>query len=285
MKRFPLYLLLTLPFCAFSELNEDQTPPAITVYTQFEHPYSTISIDTMREELRAIMSPLGLDFTWRDLSRSHGNEVSVELVVVTFKGTCEMDDGRTARGKQELSGWTHMSDGAILPFSDVDCDKIRRFISPEVRSMDRKDRDLTYGRAIGRVLAHELYHIFTNTTRHASWGVAKAFYTSKELASVQFQFQEKDTNALRTGKLGRYCATVALRCWDSPGRNSKANQRSEFFLFRLTAAQMIRDRVIVKYSALLTYIQQTYTGQLNDHYFFKTSQPARPARRNPKPGP
>ena len=67
--------------------------------------------------------------------------------------------------------------------------------------MDRKDRDLTYGRAIGRVLAHELYHIFTNTTRHASWGVAKVFYSSKELASVQFQFQEKDTKALRTGKL------------------------------------------------------------------------------------
>ena len=201
MKRVPLCLLLAFPFCAFSELKEDKTPPAITVYTQFEHPYSAISIDTMREELGAIMSPLGLDFTWRDLNRSRGNEVSVELVVVTFKGTCEMDGGMTGRGETGALGWTHMSDGTILPFSDVDCDKIRRFISPEVRSLDRKDRDLAYGRAIGRVLAHELYHVFTNTTRHASWGVAKAFYTSKDLVSVQFEFQEKDTKALRSGKL------------------------------------------------------------------------------------
>jgi hypothetical protein len=94
-----------------------------------------------------------------------------------------------------------MSDGAILPFSDVDCDKIRRFIASDVRSLEAGTREIVYGRAVGRVLAHELYHVFTNTTRHASWGVAKAFYTSRDLVSDQFRFEEKDTKALRTGKL------------------------------------------------------------------------------------
>ena len=105
MKRFPLYLLLTLPFCAFSELNEDQTPPAITVYTQFEHPYSAL-FDRHHERGTASdhESP-GSGFHWRDLSRSHGNEVSVELVVVTFKGTCEMDYGGR-RGSRGFRGET-----------------------------------------------------------------------------------------------------------------------------------------------------------------------------------
>jgi hypothetical protein len=201
MKRALLVLSLAFPFCALSELKEDNTPPAITVYTQFNHPYSAISMDTMREELGVIMRPLGLDFTWRDLNSSHGNEVSVELVVVTFKGSCEMDGGMRVNGETGALGWTHMSDGAILPFSDIDCDKIRRFISPEVKNLDKADRDLAYGRAVGRVLAHELYHIFTNTTKHASWGVAKAYYTSKDLVATQFEFQEKDTKALRSGKL------------------------------------------------------------------------------------
>ena len=201
MKRAPLFILLAFPFCALSESKEGKTPPAITVYTQFEHPYAAGSIEIMREELEAIMSPLGLDFTWRDLERSHGNEVSVELVVVTFKGRCEMTVPVNALGETGALGWTHISDGSILPFSDVDCDKIRRFIAPEVRSLDQEERDAVYGRAVGRVLAHELYHVFTNTTRHASWGVAKAFYTSRDLASAQFHFQEKDTNAFRAGKL------------------------------------------------------------------------------------
>lgn len=201
MKRALLVLSIAFPFCALSELRKDNTPPAITVYTQFDHPYSAISMDTMREELGAIMRSLGLHFTWRDLSGSYGNEVSVELVVVFFKGSCEMDSAMKGSGETGALGWTHMSDGAILPFSDIDCDKIRRFISPEVESLDRTDRDLAYGRAVGRVLAHELYHVLTNTTKHAPWGVAKAYYTSQDLVATQFEFQEKDTKALRSGKL------------------------------------------------------------------------------------
>jgi hypothetical protein len=201
MKRFSLYLMLALPFCARSESKEEKTPPAITVYTQFQQEYSTTAMDTMRQELGAIMSPLGLEFTWRDLNATRGNEVSVELVVVTFKGKCEMSGDSHPSGETGALGWTHISDGAILPFSDVDCDKIRRFIGSDVRALDQKDRDIAYGRAVGRVLAHELYHVFTNTTRHASWGVAKAYYTSHDLVSEKFQFQEKDTTALRSGKL------------------------------------------------------------------------------------
>lgn len=201
MKRASLYLLLAFPFCASSELKENKTPPAITVYTQFDHGYSAGAMDVMRQELGAIMAPLGLEFTWRDLATSRGNEVSIELVVVTFKGLCEMSVDYRYTGETGALGWTHMSDGAVLPFSDVDCDKIRRFINPEIKTLEPADRDAVYGRAVGRVLAHELYHVFTNTTRHASWGVAKAFYTPKDLVSDKFQFQEKDTTALRTGKL------------------------------------------------------------------------------------
>ena len=195
------FFLLAIPICAWSEMREDSAPPEVTVYTQFEHPSSAISVATMKEELDDIMGPLGLDFTWRDLHASSGNEVSVELVVVSFKGTCQMSEGVPTGNESGPLGWTHMSDGAILPFSDVDCDKIRRFIAPETRSLDPARRDLVYGRAMARVLAHELYHIFTNTTRHAAWGVAKGFYTSRDLVADEFHFQEKDTNALRAGKL------------------------------------------------------------------------------------
>ena len=203
MKPASCYLFLLLAFspCALSEWKEDTTPPAVTVYTQFDHPYSAVSVEQMKQELGTLMGPLGLEVTWRDLRASRGNEVSVELVVVTFKGTCQMDDAIPSSGETGALGWTHVSDGSILPFSDVDCDKIRRFVAPEMRSMEPAKRDVGYGRAMGRVLAHELYHVFTNTTKHASWGVAKAFYTPRDLVAEQFQFQEKDNKALRSGKL------------------------------------------------------------------------------------
>ena len=203
MKRAPWYLSLLLATPCATSQTQDNLPPAITVYTQFDHPAAAAPLDEMTREMESIMNPLGLGFTWRSLDSVHGNEVSAELVVVTFRGKCQMQDEVTAGhpGENGALGWTHMSDGIVLPFSEVDCDKIRHFIAVEIRGRDTTAREIAYGRAMGRVLSHELYHVFTNTTRHASWGVAKSCYSSRDLVSDKFQFQEKDTNALRSGKL------------------------------------------------------------------------------------
>ena len=73
-------------------------------------------------------------------------------------------------------GWTHVSDGAILPFSEIDCDRIREFVQKELLYWKPAEREEVLGRAMARVVAHELYHIFANTPHHGSDGVAKAAY-------------------------------------------------------------------------------------------------------------
>lgn len=173
----------------------------ITIYTEFDQQYSAQSIETLKSELTAIMGPIGLQFEWRDLKSARGNEVSVELVVISFKGTCNMDEAMPAHVTGGALGWTHMSDGDVLPFSDVDCDRVRRLIAPSTLGTSQSERERLFGRALGRVLAHELYHIFGNTTKHASLGVAKAFYTAGELVSDSFRFESKETKTLRHGKL------------------------------------------------------------------------------------
>ena len=55
--------------------------------------------------------------------------------------------------------FTHVSDGNVLPFSEVECDKIASSIRPEMSKSQWHDRDSVLGRAMGRVLAHELYHM------------------------------------------------------------------------------------------------------------------------------
>ena len=50
---------------------------------------------------------------------------------------------------------------------------------------------------LGRVVAHELYHIFAKTTRHGSWGIAKAAYTVDELLCPKFEFEKRESNMLR----------------------------------------------------------------------------------------
>ena len=157
----------------------------------------------MKTEVATLMEPVGVDFEWRSLDESKRVGVVMELVVVTFKGHCEAEDATAPGRLGSALGWSHVSEGAILPFSDVDCEKIRRMVIPAVSVADKRSREVSLGRALGRVLAHEFYHIFGNTMRHASSGVAKPFYTALELTSDTLEFQQQDAALMRQGKLRR----------------------------------------------------------------------------------
>jgi hypothetical protein len=53
---------------------------------------------------------------------------------------------------------------------------------------------------MGRVVAHELYHVLARTTSHAERGLAKASQSLKDLVSKQsLTFQAQDAEAIRRG--------------------------------------------------------------------------------------
>ena len=172
----------------------------ITLYTQYEQAPPEGVQEALQAEVESIMAPIGLHFEWRDLAKTAGHEVSAELAVVSFKGRCDTV-GLVGHTKFEGAlGWTHVSDGQILPFTDVACDRVREFLQAGLLTLPADDRDEKYGRALGRVLAHELYHIFTNTMRHGSVGVAKESYSVLDLLSDDFQFQAKETKMLQSSR-------------------------------------------------------------------------------------
>jgi len=63
--------------------------------------------------------------------------------------------------------------------------------------IDSKMREFVYGRAVARVVAHELYHILAREKHHASGGIAEAHFTSEELVSNDFQFRPNAVQKLR----------------------------------------------------------------------------------------
>jgi hypothetical protein len=172
----------------------------ITLYTQFEQAVPADVQEALREEVESIMAPIGLRFEWRDLGKTAGHEVSAELAVISFKGRCNAT-GLKARSRFEGAlGWTHVSDGQILPFTDISCDRVREFTQPGLLAFRLEDRAARYGRALGRVLAHELYHIFAHTMQHGSMGVAKESYNMKDLLADDFQFQARESRMLQTNR-------------------------------------------------------------------------------------
>jgi hypothetical protein len=206
-------LLLGLALAALPASGESpaNSGAAITLYSDFQQPPPPAVLDAMEDEIHAIMAPLGLRFEWRLLNAPRGGEAIAELAVITFRGRCDVEGLVPVTLHPGALGWTHVSDGVILPFSDVDCDGIRGFLQAALIRMKSEDRDEAYGRAIGRVLAHELYHIFADTQKHGTSGVAKAVYTVRELLSHVFTFEGRASNAIRSGKGKAVMQAAAVR--------------------------------------------------------------------------
>ena len=170
---------------------------AIAVYTQFQNLPSQSSFASLKTEVASIMAPLGLELEWRSIDSVHGNEVSRELAVVTFKGTCDPGEVPSQRFRAGALGWTHLSNGVIIPFMDVDCDRIRGFVWNAMAGISTTDRERVFGRAAGRVVAHELYHILGRSTHHRSGPVDRPAYSVQELLGDDFGMDEAECRILQ----------------------------------------------------------------------------------------
>jgi len=184
--------LAALPVAA----EERQELPAI-LYTTFQQTAPPVVLGALEDEVDTIMGQLGRHYEWRSLKDNHGNEVSSELAVLTFQGRCDVEFLRAKEVQPGALGWTHVSDGVILPFSDINCDRIREFVQKQLLHLPLGEREESFGRALGRVVAHELYHIFANTAHHGSDGIGKSAYTVQDLLTDEFRFEERESEALR----------------------------------------------------------------------------------------
>ena len=204
-----LWCLVLAALPSFGQPPEGSVAP-IALYTQFQQLRSLPVEAAVHDEVDSIMAPIGLIFEWRALPQTNANEVSVELAVVTFKGHCDTANLLPVRSVAGGAlGWTHVSDGIILPFSDVDCDQLRAFLQRDLLTLPASERDEAFGRAIGRVLAHELYHIFANTSKHGSCGIGKPAFTAQELLADEFVFEGHESLALRTTRPHGQPETIA----------------------------------------------------------------------------
>ena len=184
---------------ASSQSAPSPVAPAV-IYTDFRQPVPPGVADALRAEVDTIMEPAGLQFEWRSLADFHGETALVALVVAHFEGRCNTE-GLVMRGNQPGSlGWAEIRDGAIVPFIHVDCTRVRTFLQIDLLGRRSRERNPLYGRALGRVLAHELYHVLAVTPLHAARGVAKEEFSAADLLAANFQLHKKETGALRTSK-------------------------------------------------------------------------------------
>ena len=168
----------------------------ITLLLQFEKKHSEKSVQEMKREMLAIMKDTGLQLDFRSLKDFNPNEPVTDLVVVKFKGTCQMEPLPVLFDERGPLAFTHSTDGEVLPFSEVACDRVRQSVESAMWGGDRAKADMLFGRALGRVLAHELVHIVARTNKHGVKGVAKTSLSGVQLIADRLELDADDVQRL-----------------------------------------------------------------------------------------
>ena len=162
----------------------------VGIFMDFESVPGQAAMAAMEQEVNALLKPSGIALDWRLTKENRGDRPFASLVLLRFKGSCKADRMAVGAGDFGSVGESHalastkVSQGRVLPFSEVECDQVRsalRFLRP---GAGLKERQAALGRALGRVVAHELYHIFAKTTAHGSNGLAKASQSLEDLVSL-----------------------------------------------------------------------------------------------------
>jgi hypothetical protein len=171
-----------------------QSPLALL--TDFERPASSRAVTAMHDEVSRIMGPLGWKLEWHALAEAPA--ALPRFVILSFKGVCRVQSGFSMDDESSALGTTQANHGHILPFSSVECDRVRSLL-PGLRFDPESDAVL--GRALARVIAHELYHVLLQTGKHATHGVANSFQTTRELTAAEFRFDELSSLSLKASAL------------------------------------------------------------------------------------
>jgi len=169
--------------------------PRVAIFLDFENPPSKPSVQLMQREVGAVLAATGVQFSWLTLKEDVPSETFDELAVLRFRGSCRIDQlGLPAAILNEgpvTLGETDVTSGVVSSYSSVECDEIKTCIAGELGGFCARDRETAFGRALGRVVAHELYHILGKTTEHTRHGISKGLQNSFDLIRENFQFDRK----------------------------------------------------------------------------------------------
>ena len=172
-------LLACLPLFRASASWSSTIPLTVVLDIQDER-YSRASLSAMKTETQRILKETGMKLDWRLKSELGDSPEFINVVVFTMTGSCSVDSSPVMIDERGPLALTYTSDGEILPFGEVRCDRVKASLQRNQQLPFRRSNS-ALGVALGRVMAHELYHILAKETKHTGSGVTQTSLRSDDL--------------------------------------------------------------------------------------------------------
>lgn len=171
---------------------------SLQLLTQFNGRTSTTAVREMQREIDRLYRDVQVPVLWHDLSGYQSAGETPRIVFIHFVGNCRavhMPPTHTVAGIA-LAGVNRV-DGRMLPLIKVDCDRVAAYLWPSMTGPERVSGDAVFGRALARVVAHELYHCLTGTAKHSRSALFRADISAKALLASELDFGADEVANLR----------------------------------------------------------------------------------------
>lgn len=162
----------------------------ITMVVQSENPIDPRAFEEMQREMNRLLAKTERRVEFKDRREIQPGVDVADLTVVKFRGNCRMAVEPVYLDERGPLAFAHVSDGDVLPFAEVLCDRVRKAAQSAMHGGDFAKAQQLMGRAMARVLAHELWHARTNSTGHQKTGVARHALSGKQLIGERLDFED-----------------------------------------------------------------------------------------------
>lgn len=158
-------------------------PAKIAIMAEFEQPAAKQTIRAMQQQAADLLKSAGVELAWPGkLINPAGFQ---KVIQVRFQGSCRAGDfaSLTALDSEPFGtssfrlAAAKLAGREVLPKAVVECDNVRRAL----HYVPFPNHATELGKALARVLTHELYHILGGTTHHEKEGLAKAIVKLEEI--------------------------------------------------------------------------------------------------------
>ncbi|MBL8227396.1 MAG: hypothetical protein JNL98_02925 [Bryobacterales bacterium] len=169
---------------------------AETLGVYLDKPLPAPAAASFRSELHNLLKGSAVSIELRSLGDRRAGESFDRLMVVHLRGVCALTEDPARPKSAEPLAYTHVEGDRILPYTEIFCDRMRQTVASVLEREPLFRRHVLAGRAIARILAHEIYHFLTQDKGHASEGAAKRCFSRSDLLTEHFAFDHRTRSRL-----------------------------------------------------------------------------------------
>lgn len=203
----PVLICALLTVClvfALAASASHSLPSGLTVILDFRGAHSDLSVREMENETSTILKTTGLKLNWR-LRNEAAMNAYPDLVVMTFNGACKFDQDARAYNTLAPLASTKTTNHQIQSFGQVDCDHVVESARSAMWGSDFAHADFLVGRALGRVVTHEIVHMLTHSAAHNRDGVFEPALSGRQLIAPTLPLAAMEVEKLRYGFESEEC--------------------------------------------------------------------------------